>query len=111
MDMSINTKDLRDILDEAMRKAGAAIAEAKIPDKIPDISDIGRRDTTPGLVYFSIGLVFGALVGVVIAFLATPYNGREARQKLQERVEQARRQREEYPIDPLATPTNGSIPA
>ena len=102
--MSINTKDLRDIFDEAVKKAGDAIGDTKIPD-------IGHRDTTPGLVYFSLGLFFGALAGVVIAFLATPYNGNEARQKLQEQVEKVRRPREEYPIDPLATPTNGSIPA
>ena len=105
--MSINTKDLRDIFDEAMKKAGDAIGDTKIPD----ISEIGRRDTTPGLVYFSIGLAFGALAGVVIAFLMTPYNGREARDKLQEQVEKVRRPREEYPIDPLAVPTNGTIPA
>lgn len=105
--MSINTKDLRDIFDEAMKKATDAISDAKIPDKLTDI-EIGRRDTTPGLVYFSLGLMFGALAGVVIAFLATPYNGNEARQKLQEQVDKVRRPREEYPIDPLSVPTNGS---
>lgn len=105
--MSINTKDLRDIFDEAMKKASDALSDAKIPDKLPDL-EIGRRDTTPGLVYFSLGLFFGALAGVVIAFLATPYNGEEARQKLQAQVEKVRRQREEFTPEPV--PTNGSIP-
>src|SRR5436309_13567198 len=51
----ITTKDLRDIFDEATKKAGDAIGDAKIPD-------IGRKDDTPGFLYFSIGLVLGALV-------------------------------------------------
>ncbi len=90
----VSTKDLRDIFDEATRRASDAIGDAKIPD-------IGRRDPTPGLLYFSLGLLFGALAGVVIAFLATPYNGEQARAKLSEQVERMRRQREEMS-------TNGS---
>lgn len=84
----VSTKDLRDIFDEATKRASDAIGDAKIPE-------IGRRDTTPGLLYFSLGLLFGALCGVVIAFLATPYNGEQARAKLGEQVDKMRRQREE----------------
>ena len=98
--MSISTKDLRDLFDEATKKASDAIGDAKIPD-------IGRRDDTPGFLYFSIGLLVGALAGGVIAFLMTPYNGEQARQKVQEQVDKVRKPREEYsaPIEP----TNGTM--
>ena len=105
--MSINTKDLRDIFDEAVKRASDVIGDAKIPDKLPEL---GRRDTTPGFVYFSLGLFFGALAGVVIAFLMTPVNGEQARQKLQEKVDELRSQREEFEPHPVES-TNGSIPA
>ena len=90
----ISTRDLRDIFDEATKKASDALGDAKIPD-------LGRRDHTPGFLYFSIGLAFGALIGLVAAFVMTPYNGVEARQKINEQVEKMRRPREEMP-------TNGS---
>ena len=90
----ISTKDLRDIFDEATKKASDALGDAKIPDLV-------RRDHTPGFLYFSIGLAFGALIGLVAAFVMTPYNGVEARQKINEQVEKMRRPREE-------APTNGS---
>jgi hypothetical protein len=93
----VSTKDLRDIFDEATKRASDAIGDAKIPE-------IGRRDTTPGLLYFSLGLLFGALAGVLIAFLATPYNGEQARAKLSEQVDKMKRQRDEMP-------TNGSTTA
>ena len=107
--MSINTKDLRDIFEDAVKRATDAIGDAKIPDKLTDI-EIGRRDPTPGFVYFSIGLLFGAVVGVVIAFLAAPINGEEARQKLTEKMDQMRRQRDEFEPHPVES-TNGSVPA
>ncbi len=90
----VSTKDLRDMFDEATKRASDAIGDAKLPE-------IGRRDTTPGLLYFSLGLMFGALIGMVVAFLATPYNGEQARAKVTEQMEKVRRQREEMP-------TNGS---
>jgi hypothetical protein len=107
--MSIKTKDLRDIFEDAVKRATDAIGDAKIPDKLPDI-EIGRRDPTPGFVYFSIGLLFGALAGVIIAFLATPINGEEARQKLTEKMDQMRRPRDEFEPHPIES-TNGSVPA
>jgi len=90
----ISTKDLRDMFDEATKKASNAIGDAKIPE-------FGRRDETPGLLYFSLGLVFGALIGLVAAFVMTPYSGEQAREKIVEQVDKVKRSREEMP-------TNGS---
>ncbi|HZP97823.1 MAG TPA: hypothetical protein VFC31_16015 [Candidatus Limnocylindria bacterium] len=84
----MSTKDLRGILDDATKRASGAIGDARIPT-------IGRREETPALLYFGLGLLLGALVGVVIAFLATPYNGEEARAKVSEQVEKIRVRREE----------------
>ncbi len=84
----ISTKDLRDFFDEATKRAGDAIGDAKMPN-------IGRSDPTPGFLYFGLGLVFGALAGLAVAMLATPYNGVQARQKLSEKVDQVRKAREE----------------
>jgi hypothetical protein len=83
----VSTKDLRDILDEATKRAGDAIGDAKIPN-------IVQRDTTPGMLYFGIGLALGALVGLIVAMLATPVSGQEARHRLNEQVERMRRRDE-----------------
>ena len=95
----INTKDLRDMFDEATRKAGEAISDAKIPNVT-----IGR-DPTPGFLYFSIGLLFGALAGVVIAFLMTP-SGEQARHKVGEQVDKMRKSRDEAETNGLHVATS-----
>lgn len=97
----ISTKDLRDIFDEATKKAQDALSDAKIPE-------IGKRDDTPGFLYFSLGLLFGALVGLVAAFVFTPFSGEEARQKINEQVEKIRKPREEMPTNGT---TYSSVPS
>jgi len=94
----VNTKDLRDMLDELTKQAGKRASHA-----LDDVN-IGRQSGTPGLLIFCIGLGFGAVIGLVAAFLATPYNGAQVRAKLTERVEKVRHQREEH--DEIST--NGS---
>ena len=100
----ISTKDLRDIFDEATKKASDAIGDAKIPD-------IGRRDDTPGVLYFGIGLAFGALIGLVAAFVLTPYSGDEARQKISEQVDKVRKPREEMPTNGSTYGTPSGVPS
>ncbi len=101
----INTKDLRDIFDEATKRAGDAIGDAKVPSV-----SIGRNDPTPRLAYFAAGLFLGAVVGLVLAFLATPVNGEVARQRLGEQVNKVRRAREEAATNgsTYASPTTGA---
>lgn len=86
----ISTKDLREIVDEATKRASGVMSEVKVPEVT-----IGRRSDGNGLLVFGIGLMFGALIGLVIAFLVTPFSGEQARQKLNEQVEKVRRQRDE----------------
>ncbi len=84
----VNTKDLREIFDDLRNEAGKRAGDA-----ISDVN-IGRHES-PGFLFFAIGLAFGTLIGVLAAFLMTPYNGEQARQKVAEQVEKVRKQREE----------------
>lgn len=86
----ISTKDLREVIDEATKRATEIIGDAKVPEV-----SIGRRSDGNGLLVFGIGLMFGALIGMVVAFLMTPYSGEQARRKLNDRVEKVRRQHDE----------------
>ena len=104
----VSTKDLRDIIDEATKRASDAIGDAKVPEV-----RIGRQNDNNSVVVFGMGLLLGAIVGMVLAFLMTPYSGEEARQKLNDQVEKVRRQREEMRTNgggtyPAATPGYGS---
>lgn len=85
----ISTKDLRDIFDEATKRASDVISDAKIPEV-----SIGRKNDN-SLVVFGAGLLLGAICGMVVAFLVTPYSGEQARQKLNQQVDKVRKQREE----------------
>lgn len=85
----IGTKDLRDIFDEATKRAGDAFGDAKVPE-----ISIGRKADN-SMAVFGMGLLLGAICGMVIAFLVTPYSGEQARQKLNEQVDKVRKQRDE----------------
>lgn len=103
----VSTKDLRDIFSdltsEAGKRAGDMMNRVDKSD-IPDLSRIGRRNEPPGLLWFGIGLVLGAIIGMLAAFLSTPYSGEQARKKVSEQVERVRQARE----DAGTVGTNGS---
>lgn len=103
----VSTKELRDIFSDLTSEAGKRAGDAIHKAELPDLSSIGRRSEPPGLLWFGIGLTVGAVIGMLAAFLATPYNGEQARKKLGEQVEKVRRTREGDEI-PAKGGTNGS---
>ena len=50
----------------------------------------GGHDGTALFSAFTLGILAGAIVGAAIALLITPFNGRQARAKLSERVDKIR---------------------
>ncbi len=90
----VSTKDLRDMFSDLTNQAGKRAGDALSKAEMPDLSSIGRREP-PALLWFGIGLTLGALIGMLAAFLSSPYNGEQARQKISEQVEKVRKPREE----------------
>jgi hypothetical protein len=91
----VSTKDLRDMFSDLTNEAGKRAGDALGKAEMPDLSNIGRRNEPPALLWFGIGLTLGAVIGMLAAFLSTPYNGEQARQKISEQVEKVRKPREE----------------
>ena len=106
-DEMVSTKDLRDIFSDLTSEAGKRAGDAINKAELPDFSNIGRRNEPPGLLWFGIGLTVGAVIGMLAAFLATPYNGEQARKKLGEQVEKVKAMREGDEV-PVKNGTNGS---
>ena len=97
----VRTKDLRDMFEEATKRASEALNDAKVPSVT-----IGRRAQPVGVLWFGLGIALGAIVGIAIGILATPMTGIEARQRLGERVDKMRKTREEIDGEPTyASPT------
>jgi hypothetical protein len=90
----VSTKDLRDIFNDLTTEAGKKANDALKNAEIPEIH-VGRQNDTPGLLWFGVGLTLGAVVGMLVAFVATPMNGQQARQKISEQVDKVRGSREE----------------
>ena len=104
----ISTKDLRDIFSDLTSEAGKQAKDVINKAEMPDLSNIGRRNEPPGLLWFGIGLTVGAVIGMLAAFLATPYNGEQARKKLGEQVEKVKSMRESDEVSSTKNGTNGS---
>ena len=104
----VSTKDLRDIFSDLTGEASKQAKHVIDKAEMPDFSNIGRRNEPPGLLWFGIGLTVGAVIGMLAAFLATPYNGEQARQKLSEQVEKVRKSRDGDDLSAVKSPTNGS---
>jgi hypothetical protein len=86
----VSSKDLRNIFDDLRREASKRAGEA-----MRDVDHIRQPSGPPGLLVLGIGLVLGAVIGMVAAILVSPYSGEQARMKLTERIEKMRRQHEE----------------
>ncbi len=103
----VSTKDLRDMFSDLTSQAGKRAGDAINKAELPDLSNFGRRSEPPGMLWFGIGLIVGAVIGMLAAFLATPYNGEQARKKLGEQVEKVRKTSEDDEV-PAKNGTNGS---
>jgi len=90
----VSTKDLRDIFNDLTTEAGKKANDVLKNAEIPEIS-VGRRNDGAGLIWFGLGLTLGAVIGMLVAFVATPMNGEQARAKISEQVDKVRRSKEE----------------
>jgi hypothetical protein len=90
----VSTKDLRDIFNDLTTEAGKKANDALKNAEIPEIR-VGHRNEPPGMLWLGIGLTLGAVIGMLVAFVMTPFNGEQARQKISEQVDKVRRSREE----------------
>jgi vacuolar-type H+-ATPase subunit H len=96
----VSAKDLRDAFEEIRGEAGKRASDFMNDAKMPDLSkvkmsDIGRRNEPSGIVWLSLGLVLGAVVGMAIALIAAPYPGEETRRRLSQHVDKIKRQGED----------------
>jgi len=91
----VSSKDLRSLFEDWRSEAGKRAGEAW-----RDVDHMRRPSGPPSLLLVGIGLILGAAIGMVAAILASPYDGKQVRMKLGERVEKMRRQHE-------AAETNG----
>jgi len=113
----VSAKDLRDVFEEIRSEAGKRASDFMHETKVPDlskvkVSDFGRRNEPSGIVWLSLGLILGAVVGMAIALIAAPYPGEETRRRLGKHVDKMKRQGEEQ-IEQIRTAksTNGGSPA
>src|ERR1700716_2074224 len=96
----VSAKDLRDMFEEIRGEAGKRASDFMNDTKMPDlskvkVSDFGRRNEPSGIVWLSVGLILGAVVGMAIALIAAPYPGEETRRRLSKHVDKMKRQGEE----------------
>ena len=108
----VSAKDLRDMFEEIRSEAGKRASDFASDAKVRDIgkmklSDFGRRNEPPGIVWLGVGLVFGAIVGVAIALIAAPFPGEETRRRLGQQVDKMKRPGEEG-IEQLHAAKSGS---
>jgi YtxH-like protein len=110
----VSAKDLRDVFEDIRSEAGKRASEFISDAKIPDMSKIEiRRSNEPsGIVWLSVGLVLGAVVGMAIALIVAPYPGQETRRRLGQQVDKMKHQGEEQ-IEQIRTSKseNGPKPA
>ena len=93
----VSAKELRDMFEDIRSEAGKRASDFMSDTKVPDLSkiEIRRRDEPSGIVWLSLGLVLGAVVGMAIALIAAPYPGQETRRRLSQQVDKIKRQGEE----------------
>ena len=88
-------KDLKldDVLDDLRERALQRIDEMVKEGRRQARHAGGGHETTTLFSAFTIGILAGAVVGAAIALLITPLSGKQAREKLSERVDKLRADR------------------
>jgi len=85
-------KDLKldEVLDDLRERAMERIDELVKEGRKQARHAGGGHETTTLFSAFTIGILAGAIAGAAIALLMTPLSGKQARQKLSERVDKIR---------------------
>jgi hypothetical protein len=106
----VSAKDLRDVFEDIRSEAGKRASDFMSDTKMPDMSkmpEFNRRSEPSGIVWLSLGLVLGAVVGMAIALIASPYPGQETRRRLAMQVDKIKRQGEDQ-IEQIKTSKSGN---
>lgn len=99
----VSAKDLRDVFEDIRSEAGKRASDFVSDTKMPEL---GRRSEPSGLVFLSLGLVLGAVIGMAIALIVAPYPGDETRRRLGQQVDKIKRQSEDQ-IEQIRTAKSG----
>ena len=85
-------KDLKldDVFDDLRSQASKRIEEMLSDGRKQARKAAGGHDDTALFSAFTLGILAGAIVGAAVALLMTPFDGRQARAKLSERVDKIR---------------------
>jgi hypothetical protein len=101
----VSTKELRDMFDDLTKEAGKKANDALRNVEVP----VGRSSEPPGMLWLGIGLVLGAVIGMLVAAVFTPYSGQEARQRIGEQVDKVRRSREDVSTNGSSLDTSPTV--
>jgi len=82
--------NLEDMLGDLRSQASKRIDDMRSEGRKQARNAGGGHDDTALFSAFTVGLLAGALAGAAIALLMTPFDGRQARAKLSEKVEKLR---------------------
>ena len=87
---AIKDLKLEDLLDDLRERAMQRIDELVKEGRKQARHAGGGHETTSLFSAFTIGILAGAIAGAAIALLMTPLSGKQAREKLSERVDKLR---------------------
>jgi YtxH-like protein len=82
--------NLEDMFDELRTQAGKRIDELRSEGRKQARKAGGGPDSSALFSAFTLGILAGAIAGAAIALLMTPFDGRQARAKLSQRVDKMR---------------------
>jgi YtxH-like protein len=90
MNAMIKDLKLEDVLEHLRARSSRRIEQLMSEGRRQARHASGGHETTTLFSAFTIGILAGAIVGAAIALLITPLSGKQAREKLSERVDKLR---------------------